>query len=216
MKKYRKGTQLNLINPKNAGRRAIHDRGIRHITREMITKKSCLHLTIKLNKAQIQNKTLLKSLKYAIMRARLQGLRVIHYSLEHNHVHFYVECESNLQLTRSMKAFGVSFAKKINAYFKTKGRVYKHRLHLRILKSATEVKNVIHYILNNGIKHKRTKKVFDPYNSSWAVHNFVDLGFVEFKGFETQILKKYPRIYFEFKQLLDELVLYKNELSWIK
>ena len=114
-----------------------------------------------------------------------------------------------------MKAFGVSFAKKINAYFKTKGKVYKHRFHLRILKSATEVRNVVHYILNNGIKHKRTKEVFDPYNSSWVVHNFAHLGFLELGGFETQILKKYPRVYLEFKELLDELVLYKNELSWI-
>ena len=33
-KKMRKGKQLSLTNPKNAGRPAIHDKGIRHRKRE--------------------------------------------------------------------------------------------------------------------------------------------------------------------------------------
>ena len=78
MKKIRKGTQLKLTNPKNAGRPAIQDRGIRHTKREVIFRPSPTHLTIKLNKADIQNKFILKGLRHAIMRARLQGLRIVH------------------------------------------------------------------------------------------------------------------------------------------
>ena len=74
MKKIRKGTQLKLTNPKNAGRPAIHDIGIRHIKRAEIRKATPLHLTIKLIRADIQNKIILKALRRAIMRARLQGL----------------------------------------------------------------------------------------------------------------------------------------------
>jgi REP element-mobilizing transposase RayT len=170
--KIRKGKQLSITNPKGAGRKAIHDIGIRHIKRTMITRSTPLHLTIKLKKAQIQNKTILKALKHAILRARLAKLKIIHFSMEHDHVHFYVECESNEILSKGMKALGVSFAKKINKYFKSRGQVYKTRFHLRILKSASEVKNVLNYILKNGIKHRRTKSVFDEYNSSFAVHDF--------------------------------------------
>ena len=107
MKKIRKGTQLKLTNPKNAGRAAINDRGIRHTKREVIFRPTPTHLTIKLNKADIQNKFILKGLRHAIMRARLQGLRIVHYSLEYNHVHIYAEVTDNLSLAKGMKALGV-------------------------------------------------------------------------------------------------------------
>lgn len=64
MKKIRKGTQLKLTNPKNAGRPAIHDRGIRHTKREEITCPRPLHLTIKLIRADIPNKIVLKAARY--------------------------------------------------------------------------------------------------------------------------------------------------------
>jgi hypothetical protein len=71
MKKMRKGTQLKLTNPKNAGRPAIHDISTRHIKRAEIRKPPPLHLTIKLIQADIQNKIILKVLRRAIMRAKL-------------------------------------------------------------------------------------------------------------------------------------------------
>jgi hypothetical protein len=86
-RKIRKGKQLSLTNPKNAGRPAIHDKGIRHCARAEINRPSPLHLTIKLNRAHIQNKTILKHLKYAILRARLQGLKIIHYILKNGVKH---------------------------------------------------------------------------------------------------------------------------------
>ena len=53
-KRIRKGSQIKLINPKNAGRKALHDKGIRHTKREEILKPSPLHLTIKLKRASIK------------------------------------------------------------------------------------------------------------------------------------------------------------------
>lgn len=168
MKKIRKGIQLSLINPKRAGRPAIHDKGIRHRKREEINEPRPLHLTIKLIRADIQNKTILKGLRHAIQRARNQGLRIIHYSLERDHVHLYAESTDNDTLARAMKALGVSFVKRINKYHQCKGSCYKTRYHLRILNTAREVKNVINYILKNGIKHGRTKSELDQYNSKFS------------------------------------------------
>jgi REP element-mobilizing transposase RayT len=174
MKKIRKGTQLSLTNPKRAGRPAIQDKGIRHRKREVITKPRPLHLTIKLIRADIQNKTILKGLRHAIQRARAQGLKIIHYSLERDHVHLYAEGAENQTLAKAMKALGVSFVRRINRYHKTKGSCYKTRYHLRILNTAREVKNVINYILKNGIKHGRTKELIDTYNSAFTTIVFVE------------------------------------------
>ena len=209
MKKLRKGTQLKLTNPKNAGRPAIHDKGIRHTRREEIRRPTPLHLTVKLIRADIQNKVILKSLRYAILRARTQGLRVIHYSLEKDHVHLYVESSDNIVLAKGMKSFGVTLVKRINLFFKRKGTCYKSRYHLRTLKSATEVKNVLNYILKNGIKHKRTKFVVDPYNSALAFHDFKILGVKVI--WADNLMKEKERL----KPILDELFLFRRELRFV-
>jgi REP element-mobilizing transposase RayT len=167
MKKIRKNTQLNLINLKGAGRPAIHDKAIRHIGRPKFIKPRSLHLTIKVreNKADIKTKRLLKALHHAIKRARLKDLKIIHYSLEHNHVHLLAEANSDKILKTGMQAFGISFSKAINRTKKLNGTVYKHRYHFRRISSSRELKNVLHYIFSNGIKHGRTKSILDPYNS---------------------------------------------------
>ena len=210
MKKIRKGTQLKLTNPKNAGRPAIHDIGIRHIKRAEIRKATPLHLTIKLIRADIQNKIILKALRRAIMRARLQGMVVIHYSLEHDHVHLYAESSDNGTLARGMKALGVTLVKRINGHFKNKGSCYKTRYHLRILKSASEVKNVLNYILKNGIKHKRTRSVIDPYNSAIVLHDFRLVG-LKLNKAEIKNSLEYQSL----KSLLGELTLFKRELRFV-
>jgi hypothetical protein len=214
LKNIRKNTQLKLTNPKNAGRKAIHDKGIRHIKREEIRRPMPLHLTIKLIKADIQNKIILKGLRHAIFRARLQGLRIIHYSLEHNHVHLYAECDNNITLGKAMKAFGVSFVKKVNSYFLRKGTCYKTRYHLRTLRSASEVKNVLNYILKNGMKHKRTSSVIDPYNSTVALHDFRILG-MKLNQADNEISRKMQKDIRDLKEILCELVLYKRELVFV-
>ncbi|MBC7427185.1 MAG: transposase [Bacteriovorax sp.] len=211
MKKIRKGFQLKLTNPKNAGRPAIHDQGIRHTKREEISRPRPLHLTIKLIRADIQNKIFLKALRHAIVRARLQGLKIIHYSLEHDHIHLYAESSDNKTLGSGMKALGVSLVKKINIYFKRKGTCYKTRYHLRILRSASEVKNVINYILKNGIKHKRTNSVIDPYNSALVLHDFRIVG-MKVKPADNKIVKNEQSL---LREVLDELSLFRKELRFI-
>jgi REP element-mobilizing transposase RayT len=170
MKKLRKHTQLSLVNHKRAGRPAIHDSGIRHTRRFRLKKPSSLHLTIKVkeNKADIQNKRILKTLHYAIRRARLKGLKIVHYTLEYNHVHLLVESVDNKILHKGMQAFGITIAKAINKIKRTKGAVYKNRYHLRVIDSPRQLKNVLHYIFSNGVKHKRTKSQIDLFNSMIA------------------------------------------------
>ena len=168
MKKIRKHTQLSLLNPKRAGRKPIHDKGIRHIRRERFERESSFHITIKVreDKSDLQNKMILKALHHAIMKARAKSLKVIHYTLEYNHIHMLVEAFNQEQLSNCMQSFGVTLAKMINKVKFKKGGVYKHRYHLRRLISVMELKNVLKYIFNNGIKHKNSNTIMTFYNSA--------------------------------------------------
>ena len=221
MKKIKKGTQFKLVNPRNAGRKAIHDKGIRHTSREFISRPSALHLTVKLKRADIQNKVILRILKHAIYRSRLQGIRIVHFTLEHDHVHLYAECGSNLVLAKGMKAFGVTLVKGINKLKRSKGTLYKYRFHLRILKTPRDAKNVINYILKNGIKHRRTLKVINPYNSALALHDFgllkIHLKRADIVAKAERFLKK-AEIDRELNLLrvyLDEIIIFKKEMRWV-
>lgn len=166
-KRTRKNTQLSLINFKGAGRPRIHDPGISHRKRPCLKKPSSLHLTIKVKriKAEMKNRTVLILLKRAILNARKQGLRIIHFSLEYDHVHLLVEAADNLVLGKGMQAFGVTLSKAINRLKKLNGEVYKHRYHFRKITSTRELKVVMNYIFSNGMKHKTAKSPANFFNS---------------------------------------------------
>ena len=167
MKKIRKGTQLSMFNRKNAGRPAKNDIGIRHISRPFLERPTSLHLTVKIkrDKADLKNKTILQLLKRAILRARGKGLRIIHYSLEYDHVHMLVEADDNATLGVGMQSFGVTLARGINKIKSGAGEVYKHRYHFRKISSALELKRVMSYIFKNGIKHGTAANIINAFSS---------------------------------------------------
>ncbi|MDD4973652.1 MAG: transposase [Bacteriovorax sp.] len=143
---------------------------MRHTSRPHLSKACSLHLTVKIKKikAELKNKSVLSILKRAILNARKQGLKVIHYSLEYDHVHLLIEADNNHILSKGMQSFGVTISKAINRMRKLKGGVYKHRYHFRKISSPRQLKNVLNYIFNNGIKHKTAKHIVGHYNSIQA------------------------------------------------
>jgi putative transposase len=101
------------------------------------------------------------------------GLRVVHYSVQHDHIHMLVEAESSTALGRGMKGFNVRVAKRLNMLFERKGSVFTDRYHSRPLATPREVKNALVYVLNNFRKHAVEQNIrmaarFDPFSS--AVH----------------------------------------------
>ena len=166
-KKIRKNTQLSMLNFKGAGRPRVHDPGIAHRSRPFLERASSLHLTIKVKaiKAEMKNKAVLSMLKRAILNARKKGLKIIHYSLEFDHVHLLVEADDNAELAIGMQSFGVTLSKAINRMRKMKGAVYKHRYHFRQISSSRELKYVMKYIFSNGVKHGTAHTMINPFNS---------------------------------------------------
>jgi REP element-mobilizing transposase RayT len=173
----KKRPPATLFNPHRAGRPAIHDRGIRHISRDPIKKLTALHLTIKIirEKAGLKNKAMLKVLQRAIVKARSKGLAVVHYTLEFDHIHLLVESGNHQELGKAMQSLGVSLSMAINRLRGLQGKVFKTRYHLRKLKTPTEIRNVIKYILGNTVKHRATKTPLSIYNSFIALSGMKNL-----------------------------------------
>ena len=152
-----KQTQFNLYKGTRGGRRPgsgrkrIHSRGVSHRTRELVTKRTPQHINFKFN-CRIKNKDCLKLLKRSIQNAQKLGLKIIHFSLQSNHVHIITEADNNEILTKGMRALTITFAKGLK-----KGGVQIERYHLHVLKTIREAKHAIQYVLFNEQKHAKTQ-----------------------------------------------------------
>lgn len=153
-----------------SGRKRIHSKGVSHKKREAVNQKTPLHINFRY-KTHIRNKDSLRLLKRAIINARAKGLRVIHFSMQSNHIHIIVESSENKTLTKGMRSLTVTFAKGLK-----RGKVQTERFHLHVLKSVKEAKNAIRYVLFNQQKHEARKASrLDEYSSLLSLSCGLDL-----------------------------------------
>lgn len=153
---------------KNSGRKRIHSKGVAHRTRETVRPYTPLHINFKF-KTQIKKKSSLRILKRALFNARRKGLRIVHFSMQSNHIHLIVEAANNNILTSGMRALTVTFAKGLK-----KGKVQIERYHLHVLKTKREVKHAVYYVMFNQHKHEKgAYMVIDEFTSAISALNLV-------------------------------------------
>jgi REP element-mobilizing transposase RayT len=143
-----------------SGRKRLHSKGVGHRTRETVNPKRPLHVNFKY-RVSIRNKEVLKILKRAILNSGAKGLRILHYSIQSNHIHLIAEANNNKILAAGMRSLTVTIAKGIK-----KGKVQLERYHLHVLKTIRETKNAISYVLFNEQRHTGKKCIeLDGYSS---------------------------------------------------
>ena len=98
--------------------------------------------------------------------------RVVQFSIQHDHVHMMVEAADARALARAVQGMAIRMAKGLNKLMGRTGQgaVFADRYHARSLRTPTEVRHVLVYVLCNGRKHDRFGKGFtagwiDPYSS---------------------------------------------------
>ena len=96
------------------------------------------------------------------------GFRLVHYSVQGNHVHLLVEAEDERALSRGMNGLGVRVAKGLNRVMRRSGKVLDDRYHGHILRTPTEVRRARGYLLQNAAHHTGRRGA-DPYASRAAV-----------------------------------------------
>ena len=81
------------------------------------------------------------------------SFRVVHYSIQRNHVHMIVEAVDVRALACGMKSAGARFARAVNRVFGRAGRVLDGRFHHEVLRVPRQVRNALAYVLLNARKH---------------------------------------------------------------
>ena len=104
----------------------------------------------------------------AVKRSPATGasFRVVHFSLQTNHVHLVVEAHDTSFLSRGMLGLAVRLARALNRELDVTGSVWRERYHARALKTPREVRNAIVYVLMNAKKHGARLVGTDPYSSA--------------------------------------------------
>ncbi len=109
----------------------------------------------------------------ALRAAKQRGdLRVVHFSVQGNHLHLLVEATDARALARGMKGFAVCLAHGLNRVMGRTGPVLADHYHAHVLRSPAEVRHALAYVLGNFASHARRRGErtsagwVDPYSSA--------------------------------------------------
>lgn len=94
---------------------------------------------------------------------KLGAIRIVHFSVQGNHLHMVVEAADQPTLARRMQGFGIRLARSVNRMMRRpRGRVLGDRYHARVLSTPREVKNAIKYVLFNHEHHVPSRDAKAP------------------------------------------------------
>jgi REP-associated tyrosine transposase len=86
------------------------------------------------------------------------GFRVVHFSVQTNHLHLLVEANGADALSRGMQGLAISVARGVNRVSRRAGKLWADRFHSRILRSPREVRLAVCYVLQNTPEQAPTAK----------------------------------------------------------
>ena len=157
-----------------AGRKRSKTSGMPHLQRAELAARHPVHVTLRVAKGcwNLRSFRALRALEPAFNAGRERfGFRLVHYSVQGNHLHLIIEAEGKESLARGMKGLEVRLARAVNRMMRRKGRVFGDRYHARVLKTPREAARALRYVLMNFGHHARvwgeniSATFIDPFSS---------------------------------------------------
>jgi len=93
---------------------------------------------------------------FRVIAARA-AFRIVHGSLQRNHLHLIVEAGDRESLWRGMQSFEISLARRINRACGRRGKLFAHRYHATPIRSPRQARNALAYVLNNWRHHREDR-----------------------------------------------------------
>ncbi len=154
-----------------AGKRCVP-----HRSREPFSRVLPVHVTIRMakNVYNLRSQRAFTALKRAFTGAAIRfDTRIVHFSVQGNHIHLIVESPDEVSLSRAMKGLGVRIARRLNGMMRRTGRVIGDRHHTHVIRSRRAAQHVVRYVRENHRKHYGVRGMWrigtttDEF-SSWA------------------------------------------------
>jgi hypothetical protein len=103
--------------------------------------------------------------KRALAASHKEAFRVVHFSVQSDHIHLVVEGDAHVALVRGLQGLAARCAKAVNRAVRRRGSVWSSRYHARPLRTPTEARRGLIYVLLNFRKHLRAAPGVDPRSS---------------------------------------------------
>jgi REP element-mobilizing transposase RayT len=139
-----------------AGRKPGPKPPVAHEPRERFRAAHPCLVTLKVREgvASLRNGAVIREIEETFRQGAERGeFRLVHYSLQSDHLHALVEADGPQALGRGMKSLAARFALAVNRALGRRGPLLRERYHLRVLTSPTQVRNALRYVLLNVRKH---------------------------------------------------------------
>ena len=139
-----------------AGRPRLYKSRVAHRERGRVPGSCPVHVTLRLQRdvPSLRSKRFVRAFRATLLPARERAdFRVVHYSLQHGHAHLIVEARSKQALANGMKSVGARLARTVNKVFERRGPVLAERYHGHVLRTPSEVRRALSYVLLNARKH---------------------------------------------------------------
>ena len=134
--------------------------GVAHRPRERHARAHPVHVTMRVRRGlpPLREAVLFRAVREKIGAANRAAdergvFRVVHFSVQNDHVHFIVEAEDGRTLARGVQGLAIRIARGLNGVLRARGRVWGDRFHSRELGTPRAVRNAIVYVLMNAKKH---------------------------------------------------------------
>jgi REP element-mobilizing transposase RayT len=135
---------------------------VEHVRRGAQTRHEPLHVTVRLvdGLPRLRRRRGYQIVRRAVGLAnRFDGARICEISIQQNHVHLMVEANDKRALSRTMRSFGITVAKQLNARYGRRGAVLDDRYHVVVLNTPAQVRAALLYVLGNWRKHGEDRDV---------------------------------------------------------
>ena len=142
-----------------AGRPASGPRaGVSHRARPALSRSHPVHVTLRVRDgiASLRGSAMFRRIRRALTAGQRRfGFRLVHFSVQRNHLHLLVEAENRRSLSRGAQGLAIRVARAVNRRLGRRGKVFGDRYHARALRTARDARFALRYVLANVRKHAR-------------------------------------------------------------
>jgi REP element-mobilizing transposase RayT len=138
------------------GRPKVPGSGRPHTKRPPVSPEHPHHVTVRVRRGtwNLRSQRCFKRIARAFGAANArETIRVVHYSVQGNHLHLLVEANDRRAMSNGMRALLISLARRLNKLMRKTGSLFADRFHERALTTPSAVRTALRYVLLNAQKH---------------------------------------------------------------
>jgi putative transposase len=154
---------------RGAGRKPTLQRArMGHDARPEHTRHHPVHATMRAARGlpSLRKQRVFLEIRSALKHTVRSWFRILHFSVQTNHIHLLVEADDKVSLSRGLVGVAVRLARAINRVLRRRGAVWGDRFHSRALRTPREVRHGIVYVIMNWRKHVPNVQGLDPCSSA--------------------------------------------------